>query len=192
MWGLDPVRRHCCVPVWIRALPLVGPERLMEEAVLVGTRSVTQEGLKAKLPKGARRSVPSAGGDRRTPSWPFWFVWHPHFGQRNESWRTAAVRREMAVPTHVLLRMDHTQGFIRPGAPVKALWLFIVSPVISWGKRQIFTRKQGWPRSGDSVWRDQTSRLGWGLCLAVWWLLPGLGGPCLVQRGSLTTAALKP
>lgn len=101
MWGLDAVWRHCRVPTRTPALPFFGPERLVEEAVLISAHSVRQEGLKTKQPKGVRHSMPSPRGDGQTPLWHFRFAWHPCFGQRNKSWRRAGVRREMPLPTHV-------------------------------------------------------------------------------------------
>lgn len=66
MWGLDPVLRHSLVPILTPSLTLTGIERGVEETI---THSVIQEGLNTK------------------PSWHFWFVVHPHFVQRKDSWR---------------------------------------------------------------------------------------------------------
>lgn len=80
------------------ALPLGGPERLVEEAVVIGTRPMIQEGLRMKQPKGVLGTKSLHG---QTPSQNFWFVRYPHCGQRKESWRKGGVRGEMPLPMHV-------------------------------------------------------------------------------------------
>lgn len=89
------------MPTWPPALPLAGPEELVEEAVLIRTGSVIQEGLKTEQPERVRHWVPSPRGVGHTPSWCFWFAWRLRFSQRSDSWRGAAARRGTPLSTRM-------------------------------------------------------------------------------------------
>lgn len=137
------------------ALPLDRPERLVEEAVVIGTRPMIQEGLRMKQPKGVQHLGPSPCMGRQP---------HRTFGlcgiltvakERNPGgeegsgekclspcmceWACVLLRTDL----HLSLPHAYTQDLSCSGTTATSLWLLMVSLVISWGKRLISAQNTG-------------------------------------------------